>query len=128
MAVEKRERLTAAVQAGYLAPYHDWNSRVAILRFVQDIPLGPGDPAWTTTVRVSEALTELAERPMLIVWGERDFVFNDAFLSEWRRRLPGVEYLTFADAGHYVLEDAAAEVVPAVVDFLARHPLMEKPS
>jgi haloalkane dehalogenase len=116
------------VRKAYVAPYDSWANRIAIHRFVQDIPLGPGDPAWTTTVRVSEALTELAERPMLIVWGERDFVFNDAFLSEWRRRLPGVEYLTFADAGHYVLEDAAAEVVPAVVDFLARHPLMEKPS
>ena len=60
---------------------------------------------------------------MLIVWGEKDFVFTTAFLDEWRRRLPAAEYLTFADAGHYVLEDAPREVIPAVVDFLARHPL-----
>jgi len=110
------------VRKAYVAPYDSWANRIAIHRFVQDIPLGPKDPAWATVSRVSERLTELAGRPTMIVWGERDFVFTTAFLAEWRRRLPDVEYLTFADAGHYVLEDAPDEVIPAVVDFLDRHP------
>jgi hypothetical protein len=29
----------------------------------------------------------------------------------------------FADAGHYLLEDAHAELVPLVREFLSRHPL-----
>ena len=35
----------------------------------------------------------------------------------------GAETHTFADAGHYVLEDAHERIVPLVADFLARHPL-----
>ena len=114
--------MSPEIRRAYVGPYDSWAHRIAIHRFVQDIPLGPGDPAWETVSRVSERLPELATRPTLIVWGRKDFVFNDDFLDEWRRRLPDVEYLTFPDAGHYVLEDAAEEVIPAVVDFLARHP------
>ena len=45
MAVEKRERLTPAVCAGLLAPYDSWEHRVAIQRFVADIPLTPRHPS-----------------------------------------------------------------------------------
>ncbi len=39
-----RKPLPEAVQAGYLAPYDCWANRIAVLRFVQDIPLHPRDP------------------------------------------------------------------------------------
>ena len=41
MAVASRERMTPAVRAGLLAPYDSWGHRVAIYRFVDDIPLRP---------------------------------------------------------------------------------------
>ena len=44
----KRERMTPAVRAGYLAPYDSWRHRAAILRFVLDIPLHPGHPSYET--------------------------------------------------------------------------------
>ncbi len=59
---------------------------------------------------------------MLICWGELDFVFDAHFLHEWRRRFPAAEVHAFPDAGHYVLEDAAQEVVALVRGFLDRHP------
>ena len=43
-------------------------------------------------------------------------------LAEWERRFPGAEVHRFADAGHYVLEDAE-EVVPLIRGFLERSPV-----
>jgi haloalkane dehalogenase len=111
------------VRRAYLAPYDSWRHRIAVQRFVEDIPLGPGDRSFATVDRVSRELGQLSTVPLLLCWGRRDFVFDDAFLDEWTRRLPHAEVHRFADAGHYVLEDAHERVLPLVKDFLARHPL-----
>ena len=60
----------------------------------------------------------LADVPMLIAWGMKDFVFDRHFLAEWVRRFPEAEVHRFAEAGHYVLEDEAEEIVPLVRAFL----------
>jgi haloalkane dehalogenase len=60
---------------------------------------------------------------MLIGWGAKDFIFDDAFLQEWKRRCPHAEVHRIADAGHYVFEDAGLELFPLIADFLRRHPL-----
>jgi haloalkane dehalogenase len=112
--------LSPAVRAGYLAPYDSWRSRIAVLRFVQDIPLGPGDRSFATVHAVQEGLDRFRDVPMLICWGGRDFVFDDCFLAEWHRRFPEAEVHRFAEAGHFVLEDASAAIIPLVRDFLRR--------
>jgi pimeloyl-ACP methyl ester carboxylesterase len=113
-----RTAMPAAVRQAYLAPYNNWANRIATLRFVQDIPLQAGDPGFAIVSATADQLGQLAQIPVQIWWGGKDFVFDDHFLAEWRRRLPsaGVRYL--ADAGHYVLEDAAAEIVPEIVAFV----------
>jgi pimeloyl-ACP methyl ester carboxylesterase len=50
--------------------------------------------------------------------GLRDFVFDQHFLAEWERRFPQAQVQRFDDAGHYVLEDATAEIVSAVEQFI----------
>jgi haloalkane dehalogenase len=115
--------LDPLVAEGLTAPYDSWENRIATLRFVQDIPLRPGDRSWDTVVATEEGLGKLAALPVLVCWGEKDFVFDDHFLREWRRRWPGAEYHVFPDAGHYVLEDQAEAVVSLVEKFLARHPI-----
>lgn len=115
-----RTKMSAPVRSGYLAPYADWASRIATLRFVQDIPLQPGTPGFEIVEQTAARLDELLNIPVHIWWGGRDFVFDDHFLAEWRRRLPGVAVDYLADAGHYVLEDAA-EVEPAVAAFVRAH-------
>lgn len=118
-----RRPLPADVCRAYLAPYDSWANRRAILRFVQDIPIKAGDRAYGLVERVAQRLELLRGVPTLICWGARDFVFDDHFLAEWRTRLPQAEVHRLADAGHYVLEDAADEIVPLVQDFFQRHPL-----
>ncbi|HUG89555.1 MAG TPA: alpha/beta fold hydrolase [Planctomycetaceae bacterium] len=118
MAVAKQDRITAAVRAGYLAPYDSWRHRIAIQRFVEDIPLSPKHPSYPALVAVEESLPRLASSPVLLVWGERDWCFTPAFLAEFQRRLPRAETLRLPDAGHYVFEDAWEQILPRLRGFL----------
>lgn len=114
-----RCRLTPEEKRGYLWPYSSWANRVAVSAFVQDIPLGPTHRSWAALVATEQGVPALRDRPALILWGGRDFCFNDHFLARWRELLPQADVHRFADAGHYVLEDARDDVVPRVTRFLA---------
>src|SRR5262249_25897250 len=109
-----KERLTSAVRAGYLAPYDSWTNRVATLRFVQDIPMEPRDRAYAVLQDIEAGLHKFRDRPMLICWGAKDFVFDDEFFGEWQRRFPRAEPHRFEDAGHYVVEDAHERIIPLI--------------
>lgn len=111
------------VRRAYLAPYDSWRNRIATSRFVQDIPLGPGDAAWPLVEAMGAALPGYADRPAFIGWGLRDFVFDRHFLQGFIEALPEAQVHAFEDAGHYVLEDKAAELVPAIRRFLDSQPV-----
>ncbi|MCG6971717.1 MAG: alpha/beta fold hydrolase [Desulfobacterales bacterium] len=112
--------LSADVKSGLVAPYNNWRNRIATLKFVQDIPVHEKDPSYRLVKYVDDNLHQLNHVPMLILWGEHDFVFDMDFLSHWRRRFPRAAISTFKDAGHYVLEDAGDRIVPMVKNFLTR--------
>jgi pimeloyl-ACP methyl ester carboxylesterase len=114
--------LSKEVKHGFMGPYDSWANRVGHLRFVQDIPMHAGIPSHAVVSELEAALPRLAERPVMICWGGLDFCFNDSFLEEFKKRLPDAEVHRFADAGHYVLEDARDEVLDRVRAFLAKHP------
>ncbi|HST44954.1 MAG TPA: alpha/beta fold hydrolase [Luteimonas sp.] len=116
-------RLPAAVRHAYAAPYDGWRNAIGTLRFMQDIPLHAGDPAWPLLVAAGERLPAFADRPAFIGWGLRDFVFDHHFLDGFRAALPAAEVHAFEDAGHYVLEDRHAVLVPAMRRFLDASPL-----
>ena len=109
------------VRAAYTGPYDSWENRIATLRFVQDIPLEPDDPGYDLVLATEQRLPAFAEKPALIGWGERDFVFDDPFLQHWLRTLPDAEVHRYPDCGPYILEDAGAPLQDAIVDFLDRH-------
>jgi haloalkane dehalogenase len=116
-------RMTPLIKDAYLAPYDSWKNRIAVQRFVEDIPLAPGDRSWPIVNEVSEKLEQFRSVPMLICWGRKDFVFDDAFLAEWRKRLPEAKVHVFEDAGHYVLEDAHEEISGLMREFFSKNPL-----
>ena len=111
------------VRRAYVAPYDSWKNRISTLRFVQDIPLGPRDRAWSLVEAAAKALPDYADRPAFIGWGLADFVFDHHFLDGFTRALPNAEVQAFEDAGHYVLEDKAEVLVPAIRRFLDAHPV-----
>jgi pimeloyl-ACP methyl ester carboxylesterase len=116
LAVEKP--LPADVRAGYTLPYDSWQNRIATLRFVQDIPLAPGDRAWGVIEATEAKLERLADKPILLPWGLRDFVFDEAFLERFREAWPKAEVVRYPDAGHYLLEDAGDAVIERIAQFL----------
>ena len=123
MAIAHPERLSAAARAGYLAPYDSWAHRVAVHRFVQDIPLRAGHPSYQTLLDTENGLAQFSDRPVLLTWGERDWCFTLEFLAEFQRRFPAARTLRFPDAGHLLFEDAADEVLAGIREFLADFPL-----
>ena len=123
MAVEKHERMTPEVRAGLLAPYDSWANRVGVQRFVGDIPFSPRHPTWQVLEKIEAGLPSLADRPIQLIWGMRDWCFRpeclDRFLTHW----PHAEAHRLEDCGHYVVEDAHERIVPLVRGFLERHPV-----
>ena len=108
------------VREGYLWPYRRPDDRTGLFRFVQDIPLAPEDPGYQLVSDVQAKLPTFNRIAVLILWGEKDFVFDHHFLREWEKLLPSAEVHRFPNAGHYVLEDAGEEILPLVRTFLAR--------
>lgn len=120
-------RMPSKVRRGYLAPYDTWRHRIATLQFVRDIPIKPSHRSYAAAKWVDDNLDDLHAKPMMILWGRRDFVFDDAFLDEWRRRFPDADVHTFDDAGHYVMEDAIEAVKPLVRSFVTRQSSRTQP-
>lgn len=118
MAVEKP--LPREVKAGLIAPYDSWAHRIATLRFVQDIPLSPRHPTWQVLERIEAGLPSLANRPIQLIWGMRDWCFRPECLERFRKHWPNAEAHPFEEAGHYVVEDAKDQVLPLMREFLAR--------
>jgi len=119
MASRHPDRMTAEVRAGYIAPYNSWDNRIAVHRFVQDIPLEDDHPTRPVLVEIEAGLAQFQQHPILIMWGGKDFCFDDHFLAEWQRRFPNAETHRFADAGHYVVEDAHERIIPLLQEFLS---------
>jgi pimeloyl-ACP methyl ester carboxylesterase len=114
-----RRPMPAEVRSMLMAPYNSWANRVAVDQFVRTIPLGPGDAGFDIVKATEHGLPRLADRPMLLCWGMRDFVFDGDYLAEWRRRFPKADVAAVPDAGHYLLEDAGDELIPRIVAFLS---------
>lgn len=70
-----------------------------------------------------ESLWERRERlrgiPTLLLWGLRDPAFTPQFLARWRAALPDAQVRTFAEAGHFVIEEQPAATAEALRAFLS---------
>ena len=113
--------LSKDVKAGLSAPYNCWKNRIATLKFVQDIHLTENNPSYRVVKQVDNNLKSFLNFPILICWGEHDFVFDLDYLDGWLRRFPDAEVHRFSDAGHYVLEDASEKIIPLIQQFLIQH-------
>lgn len=119
-ACKNQERMTPMVRTGYLAPYDSYANRIANLRFVRDIPMNPRVPSYPIVKSIQTQLSQFHDRPILIIWGMKDFCFTNHFLRQWREYYPSAEVHEIPDAGHYVVEDACERIIPLMINFLAR--------
>jgi len=119
----RRNRLSPEVRKMYLTPYDSPEHRIAVLKFVQTIPLRASDAGYDIVSNTAQALAKFGDVPTLLLWGMKDFVFDRHFLTEWQHHFPQAETHTWPDCGHYLFEDAPDEVIALVRDFLAKHPI-----
>jgi len=113
-----KKPVSTEVRKAYTGPYDSWDNRIATLRFVQDIPLSPKDPGYNIIANTESRLADFADKPCLLLWGEKDFVFDLHFLKKWKQIFPQAKVLSYPDCGHYVIEDAGQPLIQAVSDFL----------
>jgi pimeloyl-ACP methyl ester carboxylesterase len=111
-------RLTWEERRGYIHPYNSWASRIGVHRFIRDIPLEPDHPSRALLEEIARRLPALSRHEKLVVWGGRDFCFDDSFLSRWREIYPDARVERLERAGHYVLEDSGAEARTLISNFL----------
>jgi len=109
--------LPRLIKEGYLLPYNSWDTRVAVARFVQDIPMEKDHKTFKTLSEIERKLPTLTH-PKLILWGGKDFCFNRHFFEKWLEIYPDASAHWYAKAGHYVLEDALEDVSLKIWEFI----------
>jgi haloalkane dehalogenase len=110
-----RARLSPAAHRQYLAPFPDAASRRPLWELARAL-LGSAawyDGLWRRRER-------LRGKPALLLWGMRDPGFGGAYLARWREALPDADVVELPTTGHFVQEEAAAEVAAHVEAFLVR--------
>jgi haloalkane dehalogenase len=117
-ATAKPERMTPVVRAGFAAPYDSWANRVAVYRFVQDIPLNDAHPSYQTLLNIENGLAQFRGCPVCMIWGMKDWCFTPWFLQKFREFLPQAEVHEIEDAGHYVVQDSPDRVIEIMRKFL----------
>lgn len=112
-----QKKLPKKIKEGYLLPYDSWENRIAVARFVQDIPMEKSHKTFKTMSEIEMKLHTL-NHPKLILWGGKDFCFNQHFFERWVQIYPEAQAHWYAKAGHYILEDALEEVSGEIWKFI----------
>lgn len=111
-------KLSGAEKRAFLFPYDSWANRVAVNAFVQDIPLESSHVSRSTLAEIEQKLPLLIAHEKLIVWGGRDFCFNDHFLNRWRQIFGNAAVHRLPNVGHYVIDDGGDVMRSLVSDFI----------
>ena len=109
--------LSSEAKKGLIFPYNNYRNRVAVSKFVEDIPLKESHQSYELLAKIEKKLP-LLTCPKLILWGMKDFCFNTSFLRKWESIYPDAKVVKFPDAGHYLFEDEKAQVSKQVLAFL----------
>lgn len=113
----KRNPMSKELRSCYQAPYNSWENRVATYEFVHDIPMFPGDRGYEIALALEKDLVKLVDKKIMMCWGMKDFVFDHYFLDRFMEIFPKATVKKYHDCGHYVLEDAAPEILTEIEDF-----------
>ncbi|HET9689923.1 MAG TPA: haloalkane dehalogenase [Acidimicrobiales bacterium] len=109
------------VVAAYDAPFPDDTYKAGARTFPSLVPTGVDDPAHTDNVAAWKVL-ESFERPFLTAFSDGDPVTAGG-QRIFQHKVPGARdqpHVTVEGAGHFLQEDAGAEVGRILVEFIAR--------
>jgi haloalkane dehalogenase len=120
MAIAQRRHLPKEVRRAFIAPYDSWSNRLAVYKFIQDIPLSPNHPSYPTIAAIEKDLLSLVSKQMCFIWGMQDWCFSPEFLKRFLQLFPDADVHRLDNAHHLLLEDAPEEVIAAISKFLKK--------
>ena len=113
--------MSAAVKAAYEAPFPDETYKAGARKFPRLVPMTPQHASVAENQAAWEALGRFT-KPFLTAFSDSDPITKggeQVFLE----RVPGAKgqpHVTIANAGHFLQEDAPAELVQVVHDFIGK--------
>jgi len=105
----KRKKLPQEVMNAYRGPFAAMQSRAPVHIFPREILASRPFLA-----EVERGLPALADRPALIVWGDKDVAFREPEMHHWERVFPDHQTVRLEGAAHYIQEEAADEIADAI--------------
>ncbi|MBX7080686.1 MAG: alpha/beta fold hydrolase [Nannocystaceae bacterium] len=105
----KRRRLSGAEMAAYRRPLDTAARREGSAVFPRAIVGESGFLA-----EVEAGLPALADKPALLVWGDRDIAFREQERQRFAAALPRATTVVLPGAGHYVQEESPDEIAAAI--------------
>jgi haloalkane dehalogenase len=105
----KRRELSAREMDAYRGPFPTPESRRPVQVFPREI-LG----SRPFLAEIERGLPRLTDRPALLVWPTKDIAFGEPERERWEQLFPNHRTVVLEGAGHYIQEDAAAEIVTAI--------------
>ncbi len=108
-----------AVVAAYEAPFPDESFKAGARIFLQLVPITPDDPASEPNRRAWQML-RMFEKPFLTAFSDGDPITagGDLFFQALIPGADGQPHTTIEKAGHFLQEDAGAQLGALVVDFI----------
>jgi haloalkane dehalogenase len=113
-----RTTLPPQVRAAYDAPFPDETFKAAPRSMPGLVPTTPDDPASAANELAWQRLSTW-DKPFLVAFSDSDPI-TSLMAPVLHRAVPGAELVTIAGAGHFLQEDAGAELATAIADFVAR--------
>jgi len=110
-----RARISTSVHEQYIQALARPEERKGCWVFPREII---GSSHWLATLWDRRAA--IADKPALILWGNRDIAFRKIEMERWKTVFSDCEVHAFDQAGHFVLEDVGEEVCPLVRRHLQR--------
>jgi haloalkane dehalogenase len=103
---------SAEVARAYRAPFPSWASREGIVVFIRECLLSNN---YLSTVE--KGLDRLADKPVLLLWGEKEFTGKLGHIDRFARLLPQAHTRILEGVGHFSPEDAPERMSRAVLEW-----------
>ncbi len=106
-----KKALSKDMHKHYTKVFPNKDSRYSLLRIGQSM-VGSSD--WYQ--QQWEQMEQLADKPMLILWGTKDRFLGPEYLNRWKQQFPKAHVNEF-DCGHFVQEEQPEQVTKAMESF-----------
>lgn len=111
------KKLSEAELAMYLAPFTEHNGRKPTHLFPTQLRA-----AAPFLREVQAGLPTLADLPVLILWGMKDFAFQEPERNRFESLFPNHRTVLLNNAGHFIQEDAPHDIIKAIRSWYTDNP------